>query len=71
MDSLNVGLHAMSAGEDGAMVLTIKGFNGFGIDRRFFGFPGSDVFAAVVRLTDRLIGQGVIFFQVMVNVNSE
>src|SRR6202044_2150030 len=56
---------------NGAMVLAFYRFNSLGVDGRFFGIPGADILAAVVRLPDRLRRQSVIYYQEVIDVNGE
>ena len=70
-NSLDVGLHTMSAWEDGAVRLTVERFNGEGISRRMFGIPRADVLGTIVSLSRRIFREGIKFFQEVIDVDGK
>ena len=71
VDGLDVRLHAMSAGEDGTMRLTVERFDGEGISGEMFGIPSADVLGTIVGLSGRIFREGIKFFQEVIDVNGE
>lgn len=71
VNSFDIGLHPMSAREDGVVTLTGERFDGAGIGGGFLGVPGTDILATVVGLADGDFGKGLKFSEEVVDVEGE